>query len=381
MTSGAASSEPAARATNSYDVPRSPPGTHRDRLLARIHRQTSGLFSASGSGWSGHVEPLGPASVTRARYVVLPLVAAWVVEAGRGDKPVCSRAASSTASASLAARFGPTSGRSLAVLRTSLRLRAHRTPQPRGATVGGGARGWTARVPGRGDGAGGGRSGALRAGVDPGLGPAAEPASGTGARPRTSGRRVDGTPATWIRVRSRGPDRGGRDPGGTVGAVGPTGDPASDDGGPARAGNGRAARGRAAPDQARQATGPRAGRTSRPRRRGPLARRARRAPRMSTTGSAGARPPGAAAYGVGHVLPRLLLGAVEGGRSRSTASSMPGRRTSSPTRSGRTPSPCSGDTVLRLPLLGLRFVPDEFFAQIDEALREAGCLSTLRQAA
>ena len=33
----------------------------------------------------------------------------------------------------------------------------------------------------------------------------------------------------------------------------------------------------------------------------------------------------------------------------------------------------SGDTVLRLPVLGLRLCPDEFFAQIAEALRAAGC--------
>lgn len=32
-----------------------------------------------------------------------------------------------------------------------------------------------------------------------------------------------------------------------------------------------------------------------------------------------------------------------------------------------------GDTVLRLPLLGLRLRPDEFFDQIEEALRRAGC--------
>ena len=32
-----------------------------------------------------------------------------------------------------------------------------------------------------------------------------------------------------------------------------------------------------------------------------------------------------------------------------------------------------GDTVLRLPLLGLRVCPDEFFDQITEALRSAGC--------
>lgn len=33
----------------------------------------------------------------------------------------------------------------------------------------------------------------------------------------------------------------------------------------------------------------------------------------------------------------------------------------------------SGDTVLRLPVLGLRLAPDEFFAQISDALRAAGC--------
>jgi len=32
-----------------------------------------------------------------------------------------------------------------------------------------------------------------------------------------------------------------------------------------------------------------------------------------------------------------------------------------------------GDTVLRLPLLGLRVAPEEFFAQIEEALVAAGC--------
>lgn len=32
----------------------------------------------------------------------------------------------------------------------------------------------------------------------------------------------------------------------------------------------------------------------------------------------------------------------------------------------------SGDTVLRLPLLGLRLCPDEFYAQIEDALRAAG---------
>ena len=33
----------------------------------------------------------------------------------------------------------------------------------------------------------------------------------------------------------------------------------------------------------------------------------------------------------------------------------------------------AGDTVLRLPVLGLRVCPDEFFAQIAEALSIAGC--------
>ncbi len=33
----------------------------------------------------------------------------------------------------------------------------------------------------------------------------------------------------------------------------------------------------------------------------------------------------------------------------------------------------SGDTVLRLPLLGLRACPDDFFEQIGQALRSAGC--------
>ena len=33
----------------------------------------------------------------------------------------------------------------------------------------------------------------------------------------------------------------------------------------------------------------------------------------------------------------------------------------------------AGDTVLRLPLLGLRVAPDEFFAQIEDALVAAGC--------
>jgi hypothetical protein len=32
-----------------------------------------------------------------------------------------------------------------------------------------------------------------------------------------------------------------------------------------------------------------------------------------------------------------------------------------------------GDVVLRLPVLGLRLCPDEFFGQIEEALRQAGC--------
>ena len=34
----------------------------------------------------------------------------------------------------------------------------------------------------------------------------------------------------------------------------------------------------------------------------------------------------------------------------------------------------SGDTVLRLPVLGLRVCPDDFFDQIADALREAGCV-------
>ena len=33
----------------------------------------------------------------------------------------------------------------------------------------------------------------------------------------------------------------------------------------------------------------------------------------------------------------------------------------------------SGDTVLRLPVLGLRLCPDAFFAQLAEALQRAGC--------
>lgn len=33
----------------------------------------------------------------------------------------------------------------------------------------------------------------------------------------------------------------------------------------------------------------------------------------------------------------------------------------------------SGDTVLRLPVLGLRLCPDEFFAQVEQALRANGC--------
>jgi very-short-patch-repair endonuclease len=33
----------------------------------------------------------------------------------------------------------------------------------------------------------------------------------------------------------------------------------------------------------------------------------------------------------------------------------------------------TGDTVLRLPVLGLRVCPDDFFAQLAEALRAAGC--------
>ena len=32
-----------------------------------------------------------------------------------------------------------------------------------------------------------------------------------------------------------------------------------------------------------------------------------------------------------------------------------------------------GLTVLRLPLLGMRTAPDEFFAQIEQAIRDAGC--------
>ena len=32
----------------------------------------------------------------------------------------------------------------------------------------------------------------------------------------------------------------------------------------------------------------------------------------------------------------------------------------------------AGDTILRLPLLGLRLRPDDFFAQIERALRERG---------
>ena len=32
----------------------------------------------------------------------------------------------------------------------------------------------------------------------------------------------------------------------------------------------------------------------------------------------------------------------------------------------------SGDVVLRLPVLGLRLCPDEFFAQVEEALRGQG---------
>ena len=31
-----------------------------------------------------------------------------------------------------------------------------------------------------------------------------------------------------------------------------------------------------------------------------------------------------------------------------------------------------GDTFLRIPLLGLRLKPDDFFAQIERALRDAG---------
>jgi len=33
----------------------------------------------------------------------------------------------------------------------------------------------------------------------------------------------------------------------------------------------------------------------------------------------------------------------------------------------------SGDVVLRLPVLGLRVCPDEFFAQVEDALRDKGC--------
>ena len=36
----------------------------------------------------------------------------------------------------------------------------------------------------------------------------------------------------------------------------------------------------------------------------------------------------------------------------------------------------ASDTVLRLPVLGLRVCPDEFFAQIAEALSKAGCRMT-----
>ena len=41
----------------------------------------------------------------------------------------------------------------------------------------------------------------------------------------------------------------------------------------------------------------------------------------------------------------------------------------------------SGDTVLRLPLLGLRVCPDDFFHQIAAALRSAGCSLRLGDAA
>lgn len=41
----------------------------------------------------------------------------------------------------------------------------------------------------------------------------------------------------------------------------------------------------------------------------------------------------------------------------------------------------SGDTVLRLPLLGLRACPDDFFEQIAEALRAAGCPFPMRRSA
>jgi very-short-patch-repair endonuclease/uncharacterized protein YjiS (DUF1127 family) len=40
-----------------------------------------------------------------------------------------------------------------------------------------------------------------------------------------------------------------------------------------------------------------------------------------------------------------------------------------------------GDTVLRLPLLGLRVAPDEFFAQIERALAAAGCVIPGRRTA
>jgi very-short-patch-repair endonuclease len=40
-----------------------------------------------------------------------------------------------------------------------------------------------------------------------------------------------------------------------------------------------------------------------------------------------------------------------------------------------------GDTVLRLPLLGLRVAPEEFFGQIEQALRAAGCPAPDRRAA
>jgi len=37
-----------------------------------------------------------------------------------------------------------------------------------------------------------------------------------------------------------------------------------------------------------------------------------------------------------------------------------------------------GDTVIRLPALGLRLCPDEFFAQVAEALAAAGCATAQR---
>ena len=56
-----------------------------------------------------------------------------------------------------------------------------------------------------------------------------------------------------------------------------------------------------------------------------------------------------------------------------TASSTSGRPTSCPTPSATTPSRWSRSVVLRLPLLGLRVAPDEFFAQIVAALVSRGC--------